>query len=206
MTTKKVYDIAMEIAGPAAMWTRPDTGSAAISYPCPTFSGAKGIFEAIARLKSAYIRPTRVEICKPIQFDRYVTNYGGPLRKANQLRGGDSYQLPAVILVDVCYRLYGMAEEASPAPNGTNHLHALQEMFLRRLARGQWFRCPCLGWKEFVPSYVGPLRPETTVETSVDLVIPSMLHRVFDQPTNGNVAPEFRQNVPINKGVLEYAG
>jgi len=196
----------MEIAGPAAMWTRPDTGSAAISYPCPTFSAAKGIFEAIARMKSAYIRPTRVEICKPIQFDRYVTNYRGPLRKANQVRGDDSYQLPAVILVDVCYRLVGVVEAVSSSPNGTNHLHALQEMFLRRLARGQWFRCPCLGWKEFVPSYVGPFRPGTKVEEGVDAVIPSMLHAVFDQPVNGKVRPAFRQNVPIAKGVLRYAG
>jgi CRISPR-associated protein Cas5d len=201
----KPYVVQLEIAGPAAMFTRPDTGGAFVSYPAPTFSAAKGIFEAIARVKSAYIRPTRAEICKPIQFDRYVTNYGGPLRKANQIRGGDSYQLPAVILLDVCYRLYGFVEEASPPPNGTNHLHGLQEMFLRRLSRGQWFRCPCLGWKEFVPSYVGPFRSDTKVEASVDLVIPSMLCAVFDQAVNGKVGPTFRQNVPISKGVLEYA-
>jgi len=188
------------------MWSRPDSGSAPISYPCPTYSAAKGIFEAIARLKSAYIRPTRVEICKPIQFDRYVTNYGGPLRKANQVKGGDSYQLPAVILWDVCYRLYGEVEAVSEPPNATNHLHALQEMFVRRVARGQWFRCPCLGWKEFVPSYAGPIRAETSVETGIDIVIPSMLHAVFDRPMNGNVGPVFRQNVIIRKGVLEYAG
>jgi CRISPR-associated protein Cas5d len=199
------YEVKMEIAGPAAMWTRPDSGSAAISAPAPSFSAAKGMFEAIARMKSAYIRPTRAEICKPIQFDRYVTNYGGPLRKANQVRGGDSYQLPVVILVDVCYRLYGVVEEATRSPNGTNHLHALQEMFLRRLAKGQWYRCPCLGWKEFVPSYVGPFRPQTAVETSVDLVIPSMLHAVFDQPVNGKVSPVFCQNVAIRQGVLDYA-
>lgn len=200
----KNYGVQMEIAGAAAMWTRPDTGSAAVSGPAPTFSASKGIFEAIARLKSAYIRPTRVELCKPIQFDRYVTNYGGPLRKANQVRGGDSYQLAAVILVDVCYRIYGVVEEVTGPPSGTNHLHALQEMFLRRLTKGQWFRCPCLGWKEFVPSYVGSFRSDTAVETSVDLVIPSMLHAVFDRPVGGKVSPTFRQNVAIRKGVLEY--
>lgn len=54
----KNYEVEMEIAGPAAMWTRPDTGSAAVSGPGPTFSAAKGVFEAIARLRSAYIRPT----------------------------------------------------------------------------------------------------------------------------------------------------
>jgi CRISPR-associated protein Cas5d len=205
ITLSKSYAVQLEIAGPAAMFTRPDTGGAFVSYPAPTYSAAKGIFEAIARVNSAYIRPTRAEICKPIQFDRYVTNYGGPLRKANQIRGGDSYQLPAVILLDVCYRLYGVVEEASPAPNGTNHLHGLQEMFLRRLSKGQWFRCPCLGWKEFVPSYLGPFRPETKVESSVDLVIPSLLCAVFDRAVNGKVGPSFRQNVRISKGVLEYA-
>src|ERR1700735_1710539 len=108
MCINKSYEVQMEIAGPGAMFTRPDTGSAAISYPGPTFSAAKGIFEAIARMKSAYIRPTHVEICRPIQFDRYVTNYRGSLRKTCQVRGGDSYQLQALILQDVCYRLYGV--------------------------------------------------------------------------------------------------
>jgi CRISPR-associated protein Cas5d len=205
VVTKNEYHVRMEIAGPAAMWTRPDTGSSAVSYPAPTFSGAKGIFESIARLKTAYIRPLRVEICRPIQFHRYVTNYGGPLRKRDQIRGGDSYQLPAVILVDVCYRLYGVVEEVARPPGPTNHLHALQEMFLRRLARGQWHGCPCLGWKEFVPSYVGPFRPDTAVETSLELAIPSMLHTVFDRPVNGKVSPVFRQNAAIRQGVLEYA-
>ena len=201
----KVYAVEMEIAGPAAMWTRPDTGSAPVSGPAPTYSAAKGMFEAIARLKSAYIRPTRVEICKPVQFDRYVTNYGGPLRKANQVHGGGSYQLPAVILVDVCYRLYGEVEAVTESPSCANHLHALQEMFQRRLARGQWFRCPCLGWKEFVPSYVGPFREATSVDKTIDMEVPCMLHSVFDRPVGGALSPVFRRDVPIRKGVLEYA-
>src|SRR6202171_1757198 len=127
------YAVAMEIAGPAAMFTRPDTGGSFVSYPAPTYSAAKGMFESIARLKSAYVRPTRVEICRPIQYHRYATNYRGPLRKGNQLQKDASYQLIAVILADVCYRFHGVVEEISPAPVATNHLHALQEMFHRRL-------------------------------------------------------------------------
>jgi CRISPR-associated Cas5-like protein len=37
--------IAFEIAGPAAMFARPDTGSTPTSYPVPTFSAAIGMFE-----------------------------------------------------------------------------------------------------------------------------------------------------------------
>jgi CRISPR-associated protein Cas5d len=71
------YPVQLEIAGPAAMFTRPDTGGAFVSYPAPTYSATKGIFESIARLKSAYIRPTRVEICKPIQFRALRKNVNG---------------------------------------------------------------------------------------------------------------------------------
>jgi len=202
----KDYFVKLEIAGPAAMFTRPDSGATPISYPIPTFSAAKGMFEAVVRYKSAYIRPTKVEVCKPIRFEKYVTNYGGPLRKTNQLKGGDSYQLPATILVDVCFRLHGVVEELTPAPNGNNHLHALQEMFLRRLKKGQTYYTPVLGWKEFVPSYFGTLREgQTFVQKDISQIIPSFLYSVFDRPAEGTYKPVFRQNVEIREGVLQYA-
>jgi len=47
------YAVAMEIAGPAAMFTRPDTGGSFVSYPAPTWSAAKGMFESIARFRTA---------------------------------------------------------------------------------------------------------------------------------------------------------
>jgi CRISPR-associated protein Cas5d len=195
----------MEIAGPAAMFTRPDTGGSFVSYPAPTYSAAKGIFESIARLKSAYIRPVRVEICRPVQYHRYATNYRGPLRKGNQLAKDASYQLIAVILVDVCYRLHGVVEEASASPVPTNHLHALQEMFERRLRNGQCYAFPCLGWKEFTPSYFGPFRDCTVVDRSITLEVPSMLHSVFDKAASGTWQPRYVQNVRIENGVMQYA-
>jgi len=110
----KTHKVAFEVSGPAAIFTRPDSGATPISYPVPTFSAAKGMFEAVAKYTSAYIRPTKVEICKPIRFEKYVTNYGGPLRKKDQIKKKTAYQLPATILVDVCFRLYGVVEEVGP--------------------------------------------------------------------------------------------
>lgn len=198
-----VYPVQLEIAGPAAMFTRPDSGASFISYPAPTFSAAKGIFESIARLKSAYIRPTRAEVCSPIRYHRYVTNYGGALRNPQQMDG--SFQLIAVILVNVCYRLFGVVEEATASPVPTNHVHALQQIFLRRVLNGQCFSVPVLGWKEFTASYWGPFREGTRVETSLDLEIPSMLHSVFSKPVSGVCEPRYERNVRIEKGVLTYA-
>ena len=201
---EKIYKVSMEIAGPAAMFTRPDTGAAPVSYPVPTFSAAKGIFDSIARWKSACIKPVKVEICTPLKFHKYTTNYGGPLRKSNQISKGSSYQLPATILVDVCYRLYGTVEETATSPNGNNHCHALQDFFNRRLEKGKLYYTPCLGWKEFVPSYVGRFRDETKIESDINLMIPSMLYRVFDKLSDGKIQPEFRNDVRIEKGELRY--
>jgi len=133
------------------------------------------------------------------------------------MKKGSSYQLLATVLINVCYRLYGIVQcdEASDtrlsqagkrqravAHNGA---HAFQEMFERRLRRGQCHSVPFLGWKEFVPDYVGPFREATSVCDDLGTVIPSMLWQVFPSGKFGKWQPTFRQNVRIEKGVLDYA-
>jgi CRISPR-associated protein Cas5d len=211
------YQVSLEISGSTAMWTRPDTGDAPVSYPAPTFAAVKGIFESIVWLKSAEVVPTRVELCAPLVFHTYSTNYGGPLRKSKIMKKGSSYQLLATVLINVCYRLYAEVgrdqlpdERLSEAAKrqraiARNGAHAYHEMFERRLRRGQWHHVPCLGWKEFVPDYVGPFRENTTVCSDICTVIPSMLWQVFPFGKFGQWNPTFRQNVKIEKGVLDYA-
>jgi CRISPR-associated protein Cas5d len=209
------YPVALEISGPTAIWTRPDTGDTPVSYPAPTFSAAKAIFESIVWLKNAEVAPTRVEICAPLVFHTYSTNYGGPLRKARIMKKGSSYQLLATVLVNVCYRLYaGVRADRLPEDRlsdkarrylDRNGAHAYQAMFERRLQKGQWHTVPCLGWKEFVPDYLGPFREQTQVCSDVEMVIPSMLWQVFPSGKFAKRQPTFRQNVRITKGVLDYA-
>ena len=59
----KSYPIQLEISGPTALWTRPDTGSSPVSYVAPAFNAVKGIFESILRWRSVKLRPATVEIC-----------------------------------------------------------------------------------------------------------------------------------------------
>jgi CRISPR-associated protein Cas5d len=47
------YQVSLEISGPTAMWTRPDTGDAPVSYPAPTLATLKCFFHSIVWLKSA---------------------------------------------------------------------------------------------------------------------------------------------------------
>ena len=43
------HPLQLEIAGPTAIWARPDTLPNPVSNVAPSFSAAKGIFEAILR-------------------------------------------------------------------------------------------------------------------------------------------------------------
>jgi CRISPR-associated protein Cas5d len=226
------YRVQVEVAGPLAMFARPDTGGTPTSYPVPTWSASKGIFESVAMLSSgeAWMSPTKVEVCRRIgepggtvrfqryttnyrrigepggtvRFQRYTTNYGGPLRKDKLVSAGTGMQLFATVLVDVCYRLYGDVIIESEV--GGNAAHYLQDLFTRRVKQGRCFRTPCLGWREFTCSYWGEFRADSyETDDSLTLVIPSMLHSVWDKGHNGQYEPEFAQNVKIERGVLRYA-
>jgi CRISPR-associated protein Cas5d len=175
------------------------------------------MFESVLRRPHVYVHPTLVEICKPIRFERYVTNYGGPLRKGKDIREGNSYQFMGTILVDVCYRIHGEVrmKEMSTRGNGKTQLRhrrgqdwrpRFKELFDERLERGQTFYTPCLGWKEFVPSYFGLFRyrddhsqkigPVTTGE----IHIPAMLISVWD---HRQYRPSFCERWIVD-GVMSY--
>jgi CRISPR-associated protein Cas5d len=208
----------MELAGATALWNRPDTGDAPVTYPAPTYSAVKAIFESVLWGPAVTVLPRRVEICAPIQYHAYTTNYGGPLRSDKSFKSGSGYQLSATVLVDVRYKLY-----AEVCPNGdksglppsaldwdaktTSPGHAYQSIFNRRLERGQCYSIPALGWREFVPSYFGPLREDTHVLTDLpEIVIPSMLREVFSGGYNSLVSYTYEQDVVIRAGCLTYAG
>lgn len=213
---QKVYPIAMEIAGATALFSRPDSGDSPVSYPVPTPSAIRGMFESILWGPDIRIVPTAVEICAPIQYHSYVTNYGGPLRESKSIQKGTNYQLYATVLVDVCYRIYANVEinhfkqnlpkkavewdEKTILPG-----HAYQDIFNRRLKKGQSFSIPVLGWKEFTPSYYGPFRPETEVCRELpDIVIPSMLREVFPDGYHSSYRAVYSQSLRIHKGRLEF--
>lgn len=210
------YEVSLEISGATAMWTRPDSGDCPVSYPAPTYSAAKGIFEAILLIQAVEIVPYKVEICAPITYHTYNTNYGGPLRKSDQINKGASYQLLASVLVNCCYRLYAAVQPNAKATGRvsertlswlsrtTSPSHSYQEMFNRRLKRGQSHYIPCLGLKEFTPDYVGAFRPETQICLDFNITLPSMLRQVFPDGLSCEARYVFDQDVDVRGGVLKY--
>jgi CRISPR-associated protein Cas5d len=208
----KRYPVSMEVEGNTAMWTRPDTGDCPVSYPAPTFSAVKSLFESVLWGKAVEIVPRQVHICQPLVFHTYHTNYGGPLRKAGQIEGGDSFQLLATVLTNVRYQIFADVVACETSDHETEATkqwrirtkspgHAYQEIFDRRLKRGQCWHTPFLGWKEFTVSYFGPLREETK-PAAINTVLPSMFRKAeFEKK---NVRFLYDQNVEINNGVLKF--
>lgn len=211
-TVSKTYPLSLEISGPVALWARPDTMPNPVSYVAPTYSAVKGILEAVLRWENVEVRPVACEICRPVQFHRYAFNYGGPLRKSDQIKKGASLQLFAQVLINVCYRLYaevdwyrGPTNERVDSPKDACSPHAYVEVFNRRMERGRWFYTPCLGWKEFVPDYIGPFRADTAPCLTEKHNIPAFLEMVFDQPQHGVRGREtYLRNVRVTNGRLEY--
>ncbi len=212
----QAYPIMMEVSGPTAMWTRPDTGDSPVSYPAPTYSAVRGIFSSILWGPAIEIIPKKVEICAPIEYHSYVTNYGGPLRSNTQIKNGNNYQMFATVLIDVCYRVYAdivpffhkerLPENALAWDKRTSSPgHAYQSIFLRRLQQGVYYQVPCLGLKEFTVSYVGEFRDGTKVQTELpDIPIPSMMREVFSKGYNSSVSYTYDQNLVIHNGILHY--
>lgn len=198
------------------MWTRPDTGDCPVSYPAPTYSAVRNIFQSVLWGQAVKIVPRQVDICAPLQFHTYNTNYGGPLRKSSVVKSGGGYQLLATVLTDVRYRLFADVIEIPLSTSESERTkawrnrtrspgHAYQEIFGRRLARGQCFHTPFLGWKEFTAAYFGPIRTETT-PAEITTVLPSMF-REAEYSADGKVLRYvFDQNVVIEHGALRFLG
>lgn len=212
----KTYQISMEISGNTAIWTRPDCGDSPCSYPAPTYSAVRGLFESVLWGPAVLVIPRKVELCSAPQYHTYATNYGGPLRQSNSIKHNNNYQLFATVLTDVCYRLYADVipnHNKSKLPERalawdrrtTSPGHAYQEMFNRRLQRGQSYSTLSLGWREFTASYFGPFRDSTSVCTELpDIHIPSMLRGVFQQGYRSEYRAIFDTDLWIRCGVLEY--
>ncbi|MCD7877294.1 MAG: CRISPR-associated protein Cas5 [Cloacibacillus porcorum] len=212
----KQYMVSCEIAGRHALFSDPSMGDSPGSYPVPTASAVCGIFSAVNWGPAVTIIPQKVEICSPIRFENYITNYGGPLRHSGSISGDNNYQLLASILVDVCYKLHASVrplrqnrEKMTDGArrwdaNTTSPGHAYNAIFERRLKRGQFFHTPCLEWKEFTPTYFGPLRETTSPCKEINLVIPSLLMSVFPDGYDSKPRFAFAQNVEVREGVMFY--
>lgn len=212
----------IEITGQYAMFSNPCGGSQSSSYPFITPTAAKGIVEAINYMPQVIFKLSKIVICKPVKYETFGFNATvSHLRKYSQISGGSSLQRKFSVLCDPVYHIYGYFQNL---PNEEvnrivikdkfrhiNHAHACQEIFNRKLKKGQYTQPPCLGQKKFTANYCGPIRRNDDGEQiynacqEVNIIVPTMPSMWFDKPQLGSkVQPSFIHNVQAINGIVIF--
>ena len=161
----------LEVWGDFACFTRPEMKVERYTYPCPTPSAARGVFEAIYFKPEFYWQVTRIEMLtlpslialrrnevKDKISERAVQQWISGKAEVEPLwADGDKSllgtdmkgrtQRQTIALRNPRFRL---SATIVPRPGHESQQRAFDEQFVRRASQGKCFHQPCFGCREFV--------------------------------------------------------
>ncbi|HPM00937.1 MAG TPA: type I-C CRISPR-associated protein Cas5c [Candidatus Cloacimonadota bacterium] len=189
----------VKVTGEFACFTRPDLKVERMTYPCMTPSAARGILDSILWKPEFQWWVHRIIVLKPIKFFSVKRNEINvkqdrlPLIIENKRA-----QRNSIILKDVEYIIEASVHQKESDLKNPSKKYA--EIFKRRVRKGQCWRKPYLGTREFAAEF---LVPDGTEQPVQDLIpVGSMLFDIF-YDENGNPSPLFFYDVAIMSGILE---
>lgn len=156
------YGFRVEIAGPYALFSRPELSVERVSYDCITPSAARGILEAVFWKPGLRYVIDEITVVNDIHFTNIRRNEVDQklsARNAQAAMNGSSEPLylhagahiaqrASTLLKDVRYIVeahFIMTDKAGPEDTPEKYYN----MILRRLRKGQNFHQPYLGCREF---------------------------------------------------------
>jgi CRISPR-associated protein Cas5d len=181
-----------------ACFTRPDLKVERMSYPCMTFSAARGVLDSILWKPEFKWWIRRIKVLKEI---KYISI------KRNELKskcGGkpiiiedDRTQRNSLVLYDVSYLIEASVYQDSF--DAANPHKKYEEMFKHRVYRGQCYRKPYLGTREFSCDFLNG-----GDEQPIDKTVPigSMFYDMFYNAA-GKAEPCYIYNAAVRDGILE---
>lgn len=155
--------ISVRISGPFALFTRPEMKVERVSYDFITPAAARGVLEAVLWKPGMRWVVRRITVLKPIRFmsvkrnevkSKISSDFVGWARRNAADR--DFYadddqqrqQRNALLLHDVDYIVNAVIEMTGRA-GPDDSIRKFEEMFRRRVEKGQHFQQPYLGCREF---------------------------------------------------------
>lgn len=172
----------VRVGGPYACFTRPEMKAERVSYDVMTPSAARGVLEAILWKPAIRWVIERIDVLAPIVWGSVRRNEVGSkaslvtARTAMQNGHGqigliveeDRQQRASLLLTNVDYLVHARLELTAKA-GPDDPLVKFEQMFLRRVEKGQYFHHPYLGCREFPASFslvprTGP-EPQPITET-----------------------------------------
>jgi len=137
--------------GDIACFTRPETKVERVSYEVMTPAAARGLLEAVLWKPAIAWRIHAIEVLAPVRWisvRRNEVNSRASLEKRMILVDEDRAQRNTVALRDVDYVIHASFVMTSRAGDADN-VRKFEEMFERRIEKGQHHSAPFLGCREF---------------------------------------------------------
>lgn len=196
--------VRVKVTGDYACFTRPDLKVERMTYPCMTPSAARGVLDAILWKPEFQWYVRRIIVLNPVRFMTIKRNEINSKQGRNPIVVEDKRaQRNSVLLRDVAYII-----EASIFMNNVSDKQTFKKyvdmtekkegMFPRRVRKGQCWRRPYLGTREFSAEFMPPEENDQPIKETIP--IGSMLFDIF-YDDNGKAQPLFFE-AAIHNGVL----
>ena len=201
--------VRVKVKGDFACFTRPDLKVERMTYPCMTPSAARGILDSILWKPEFQWYVRRIIVLNPVRFTTIKRNEINSKQGRNPIIIEEKRaQRNSVILRDVAY-IIEASIFMSNAPSKTafekyvGMADGREGIFPRRVKKGQCWRRPYLGTREFSAEFMKPDETEQPIQETIP--IGSMLFDVF-YDANGKPEPLFFHDVAIRAGILNCEG
>lgn len=201
--------VKVKVTGNYACFTRPDLKVERMTYPCMTPSAARGILDSILWKPEFQWYVRRIHVLNPVRFATIKRNEINVKQGKNPIVVEEKRaQRNSVILRNVAYiietSIYQGQYNDRNRPEkyigkkgfDTDH----NGIFTRRLKKGQCWRRPYLGTREFAAEFTEPDGDEQPIQETIP--VGSMLFDIF-YDANGKAEPLFFHDVAIRNGVLD---
>ncbi len=191
--------IRLKVCGDYACFTRPDLKVERFSYPCMTPSAARGILSAILWKPQFKWCIEKIEVLKPIIYMNVKRNEIKNRQSGNPLYIEEVHTpRNSIILKDVAYVIEAsIYQETMDVKNPPKKYY---EMFIRRASKGQCYRQPYFGQREYSLDFCLAADSDKALD-NITMPVGSMF---FDMIYNnkGIPSPMYFYNVAIQNGVL----
>lgn len=191
--------VKVKVEGDFACFTRPDLKVERMTYPCMTPSAARGVLDCILWKPEFQWYVRRILILNPIKFFSIKRNEINSKQSKTPIVIEDKrVQRNSIILKNVSYIIEASIYQKEHDPKNLPLKYI--EMFERRVRKGQCWRKPYMGTREFSAEFF----PVEGSEQPINETIPigSMLFDIYFD-AKGKPEPIFFYDVAIKDGILE---
>jgi CRISPR-associated protein Cas5d len=191
--------VQVKVMGEFACFTRPDLKVERMTYPCMTPSAARGILDSILWKPEFQWWIHRIIVLNPVKFFSIKRNeINSKQGKTPIVIEEKRAQRNSIVLKDVAYIIEASVYQKEFDPKNPPKKYA--EMFKRRVKKGQCWRRPYLGTREFAAEFYSPYGIEKPIQDIIP--IGSMLFDIFFDE-KGKPSPLFFYDVAVINGILE---